>query len=113
MPTSNGALGLKSKIWKNAIPQLLGSTDTSTREEAQAPATGHAFLDLNSVIKASQEIAGEIELKRLMANMMRIVIENAGAQKGFLIMEEEGQWIVVAEGDIQGKRSICSKTSED
>jgi len=103
-----GALAKVNDL-KRRYPQLLGSTDTSTREEAQAPATGQAFLDLNSVIKASQEIAGEIELKRLLANMMRIVIENAGAQKGFLLMEEEGQWIVVAEGDIQGSEAFVQK----
>ena len=44
-------------------------------------------LDLASVMKASQAISGEIVLARLMDKLMEIVIENAGAQKGFLILD--------------------------
>ena len=39
-----GALAKVNDL-KGRYPQLLGSTDASTREEAQAPATGQATLD--------------------------------------------------------------------
>jgi GAF domain-containing protein len=57
-------------------------------------------LDLNSVLEASQTIAGEINEKRLFENLMKIVIQNAGAQRGFLILKKEGQWYIEAEGAI-------------
>ncbi len=43
-------------------------------------------LDLITVIKASQAISGEINLENLLQKLMTIVIENAGAQKGCLLL---------------------------
>ncbi len=47
---------------------------------------GSGILDLASVIKAYQAISSEIVLDKLLANLMKILIENAGAQKGCLIL---------------------------
>ena len=57
-------------------------------------------FDLSSAIKASQAFSGEIVLNKLLTKMIRIVIENAGAQKGFLILKREDDWVVEAEGNI-------------
>ncbi|HZI13099.1 MAG TPA: AAA family ATPase [Myxococcus sp.] len=54
-------------------------------------------LDLTTVIRAAQAISGEIVLGRLIDNLMRIVIENAGAQRGLLIVERDGALAVQAE----------------
>ncbi|MCI5221899.1 MAG: serine/threonine-protein kinase PknK [Candidatus Electrothrix sp. AR4] len=48
-------------------------------------------LDLTSVMKASQTLVKEIVLSKLLANMMRIVIENAGAQRGLLLLPQENK----------------------
>jgi transcriptional regulator with GAF, ATPase, and Fis domain len=53
-------------------------------------------LDLFSVMKAAQAIAGEIELKKLPAKLLRIAIENAGAERGSLILEHGGEFFVHA-----------------
>jgi predicted ATPase/signal transduction histidine kinase len=45
-------------------------------------------LDLASVIKASQALSGEIELEQLISTLMRVVMENAGASKGGLILSK-------------------------
>lgn len=42
-------------------------------------------LDITTIVRASQAISGEIMLPKLLANLMKIVMENAGAQKGYLI----------------------------
>jgi PAS domain S-box-containing protein len=55
-------------------------------------------LDLTTVMKASQAISGEIVLENLIRRLMQIAIENAGAQKGFLILEKDGKWVIEAEG---------------
>ncbi|MDB6171658.1 MAG: Protein kinase [Chthoniobacteraceae bacterium] len=47
-------------------------------------------LDLMTVIKASQAISSEITLDGLVKTLLRIVIENAGAQKAFLILARNG-----------------------
>ncbi|MEA5533919.1 AAA family ATPase [Crocosphaera sp. XPORK-15E] len=57
-------------------------------------------LDLNSVLKASQVISGEIVLEKLLEKFMETVIENAGAQRGFLLLEKASNWVIEAAGDI-------------
>ncbi len=47
-------------------------------------------LDWVSAIKASQAISGNIVLQHLLERMIHILIENAGAEKGRLILEKEG-----------------------
>jgi predicted ATPase/signal transduction histidine kinase/CheY-like chemotaxis protein/HPt (histidine-containing phosphotransfer) domain-containing protein len=51
-------------------------------------------FDLNSVIKASQAISGEIVLNRLVDKLMSILIENAGAQRALLVLEKNGRWLI-------------------
>jgi PAS domain S-box-containing protein len=61
-----------------------------------SPHKDTAVLDLGTMIKASQAISSEIELDRLLKNFMKIVIENVGAQKGFLIFRSQGRLMVEA-----------------
>ncbi|MEA3231517.1 MAG: ATP-binding protein, partial [Thermodesulfobacteriota bacterium] len=60
-------------------------------------------LDMAAVMKTTQAISSEIVFEKLLDQLMRIIIENAGAQKGFLILKKEGSlWIeasVVAGSD--------------
>ncbi|MNS48226.1 Alginate biosynthesis sensor protein KinB [compost metagenome] len=49
-------------------------------------ASTDAQIDMMAVIKASQAISGEIVLSRLAETLMRIVIESAGAQTGYLVL---------------------------
>ncbi|WP_414581944.1 AAA family ATPase [Scytonema sp. PCC 10023] len=57
-------------------------------------------LDFAAVMKASLALSGEIVLDKLLATLMRIVIENAGAETGFLILEKAGQLLIQASGSI-------------
>ncbi len=58
-----------------------------------------SVLDLTSAIKASQALSQEIELDALLRKMMHIVLENAGADKGALILDNFGTWEIVAQCD--------------
>ncbi|MCB9107271.1 MAG: AAA family ATPase [Anaerolineales bacterium] len=60
-----------------------------------------SILDVGAVIKAAQAISGEIVLSRLLRRLMEIVIENAGAQHGFLILEQNDQLVIEAESDAE------------
>ncbi len=69
--------------------------------------TTSSGIDITTVTKASQAISGEMVLETLLSKLMRIVIENAGAERGVLILEREGHWVVEAEGNIgQGDVTI-------
>jgi predicted ATPase/serine phosphatase RsbU (regulator of sigma subunit)/tRNA A-37 threonylcarbamoyl transferase component Bud32 len=56
-----------------------------------------SWLDMNSLMKASQTLSGEIVLSLLLDKMMHIVIENAGAEKGFLLLPENEHWFIEAQ----------------
>lgn len=53
------------------------------------------FLDLSSILKASQTISSEIELSKLLRSMMQIIIENAGAQQGAMLLVEADETLFV------------------
>ncbi|MDY6992553.1 MAG: ATP-binding protein, partial [Pseudomonadota bacterium] len=46
------------------------------------------------VIKASRAIAGEIQFNNLLKTLTTLIIENAGAQRGFLLLEQDGHWLI-------------------
>ena len=53
-----------------------------------------AQLDVETVVKASQAVSGEIVLSKLIETLMRITIEHAGAERGLLILFHSGEpWI--------------------
>jgi PAS domain S-box-containing protein len=55
-------------------------------------------LDAVSLAKVQQAISKEIEMGKLLSEVMHIVMENAGAQSGFLLFERDGVWQIVAKG---------------
>ncbi|MEG4589838.1 AAA family ATPase [Microcoleus sp. MOSTC5] len=89
--------------------QSLSSTRTDTENNIINPITttgsnsGEA-LDFAAVMKASQAISGEIVLEQLLNQVMQTAIENAGAQKGFLILDKGGNWAIEAEAALECDR---------
>ncbi len=69
-----------------------------------------ALLDLATVVKASGAIAAEIVLSNLLDKLIKIVIENAGAQRGLLISEKSKGFVIEAAG-IADENQIISLQS--
>ncbi|MGC1394478.1 MAG: adenylate/guanylate cyclase domain-containing protein, partial [Coleofasciculaceae cyanobacterium] len=84
---------------KSSAGKSITSTGRATSNILTANQSGEA-LDLATVIKASQAISGEIVLDKLLTALMRILIENAGAQCGYLILETEGKLRIKASGSV-------------
>lgn len=70
-----------------------------TEKQHSSEAIGSAIdqLDAASVVKASQALSGEIELPKLIDRLMTIAIENAGADRGLLILPVGNEYLVQAE----------------
>ncbi len=68
------------------------------------------MLDLNTVIKASQSLSGEVVLSKLLKTMMSIIIENAGAELGFLILKNGKYWAIEAEAKIDDENISVLKS---
>ncbi|MBK9680772.1 MAG: AAA family ATPase [Saprospiraceae bacterium] len=57
-----------------------------------------AALDYSSLIKASHSISSKIKLDELIQRLMSVLLENAGAQRGVLLIPKEAELYIVAEG---------------
>ncbi|MCP4111435.1 MAG: AAA family ATPase [Desulfobacteraceae bacterium] len=96
-----GALG-KVKDIEEKYPQLLA--ERSVKQSIRGIQaknisflTGGANMDLVSLMKASQSISGEIHLDRLLADLMQIVMESAGAQTAAFILNKKGELLIEAD----------------
>ena len=90
------AWGAKRKVahLKSRYPGLIADD----RAEAASPS---ANLDLGTILKASEAISSILELEPLLEILLRILIENAGAQTATLILETEGQSLIAARGSAE------------
>ncbi len=79
--------------------------------DAATPAGGSSVListetldssvDAAAALKAAQAIGREIDLERLLDRLMRVALENAGAERGQLVLEEEGGPVVRVAGSLE------------
>ncbi len=90
------AWGAKRKVahLKSRYPGLIADD----RAEAKSPS---ANLDLATMLKASEALSSTLELEPLLEILLRILIENAGAQTAALLLETEGQSLIAARGSAE------------
>jgi len=77
----------------------IGSTKTTTSTMIE----DSRVLDFATVMKASLALSEEIVLEKLLSKLMKVILENAGAQKGFIIMEKSGRLVIEAAGAIDSE----------
>jgi len=65
-------------------------------------------LDLTTVLKVSQVVAGEIEFNRLIEILMDTALEHAGAERGLLILPRgEEMWIEAEATTAEDRVQVC------
>ncbi|MEP7267067.1 MAG: adenylate/guanylate cyclase domain-containing protein [Saprospiraceae bacterium] len=92
---------LRPDLFNDQTIQISGNTRTNL---------SIAALDYGSLIKASHNISSTIKLDELIQRLMNVLLENAGAQKGVLIIPKDSELIIVAEGK-SGPGNITSNIS--
>jgi len=123
-----GQWGAHAKVARleTKYPQLITPSTTlrypmSTTGTIMSPGStqmhSSSLMDLTSVIKASQTLSGEIILSKLLASMMSIVVENAGAESGLLLLPKQKSWFIEAQGQVENDQvevlqSIAIEDSE-
>ncbi|MEY2604995.1 MAG: hypothetical protein QOH31_2804, partial [Verrucomicrobiota bacterium] len=88
-----GALG-KVKQLDERYPVIEDRTSVHSTTTIGAPVEQ---LDLGTVMKASQAVAGEIVLEKLIETLMMIAVEHAGAERGLLILPHREELRIAAE----------------
>ncbi len=77
-------------------------TTTGTIDTSSSMIDG-SILDITTVLKASTTISGEVVPSRLLKVLMHIVLENAGAQRGYLLLDSAEGLRVQAHGEGGGE----------
>ena len=73
-------------------------------------------LDVATVVKASQAVSSEIVLSKLIERLMTIALENAGADRGLLILPVKDDHLIQAEAKAAGDQIevvLCQKLITD
>jgi predicted ATPase/GAF domain-containing protein len=103
------ALEVKHKyIYRRAI-QNHGKATVHTllrTQYASSQSTKSSILDVETLLKASQTLSKEIHLERLVQRMLRILIENAGADKGFLFLNQKNDLYLQGEIHADGNEKM-------
>jgi anti-anti-sigma factor len=104
--TQWGALA-KARRLVEKHPQLalaLAAAEPGLSDRAEGPPSTApqsqglgAVVDVATVVRLGQALATEIELDRVLDQLMRIVLHNAGGRRGLLFLEQEGALHLAAE----------------
>ncbi|EDN68988.1 Serine/Threonine protein kinase and Signal Transduction Histidine Kinase (STHK) with GAF sensor [Beggiatoa sp. PS] len=101
--TQWGALAKVKQLEEN-YSEFFAITETELNRAITVTRTtklaGTVTFDVVSFLEASQAIAGETDENLLLKKLMNIVLANAGAQRGVLILDKAGEWFIEAEGAI-------------
>lgn len=90
----------------------VSSSAISSAPRVSSPPSGAVYttnrpgksLDLATVTKASQAISGEIVLEKLLKTLMTLLLQNTGAQVGYLILADGSQLLIEAQGAIDSEQ---------
>ena len=86
---------LESRYSWLAMAEPRGATRATTSPDQQ--------LDVAAVVKASQALSSEMLLPRLIERLMTIALQNAGADRGLLILSHQSDYRIEAEARADGE----------
>jgi predicted ATPase/signal transduction histidine kinase len=94
---------LEAELKKASLRITMGlSRDSAT------PMTPDSALDLPTIFTAARAISEEIVLGNLVRKLIRLLIQNAGAERGVLILENDGHLMIEAESTVEGDAPLTS-----
>ena len=89
---------LEARHWWLPTAEPRGRTKAATVPDRQ--------LDVAAVVKASQALSSEMLLPKLIERLMTIALQNAGADRGLLILPHKSDYRIVAEARADGAQIV-------
>ncbi|MEH1896617.1 MAG: AAA family ATPase [Nostoc sp.] len=83
-----------SPLSTNETIFTLGSVTSRSSATSSSSSSISVALDLATILKASQTLSSEIELEKLLASLLSIVIENAGADKCVFMLLRDNRLLI-------------------
>ncbi len=87
---------------REASPEAATSTFSTDAQE----------LDIHAVARASQAISGEILLDNLLKTLMRIVLQSAGAQHGYLLLMRKEELALAVSAHVEKQEIVTQVRGE-
>jgi PAS domain S-box-containing protein len=103
-----GALGKVRQLEQN-YPQL---RETAHLAPTTTFSTDARDLDVLAIVAASHAISGEIILGNLLKTLMRVVLENAGAQQGYLLLNRKDELMLEATARVEQQNVVMHVRSD-
>jgi hypothetical protein len=102
---SGGTVTLSPTALSAAAPATI-----DPQSQTNQPNVITTTLDLASVMKACQVLSSEIDLTKLLQSMVKIVMQNSGARRGFFVVPDtnSGKLYVEAMGEV-GSEVVVSE----
>ncbi|MEJ2591291.1 MAG: EAL domain-containing protein [Candidatus Thiodiazotropha sp.] len=93
-----GAEAKVAQLLRDQAPALISLFPARPADDDSTSSSsgGLHAVDIQSVLKAAQTVAGELVTDRMLARLIALVVETAGAQCGYLLLEQDSTWRVVA-----------------
>ncbi|TVR11820.1 MAG: GAF domain-containing protein [Phormidium sp. GEM2.Bin31] len=98
-PSPQGLTPSVEQTWSDPLNATLGTAPLETMLETSVQLSTGEMLDRVTAIKATHALSSEIVLESLLRKLIEIVLENAGAQTGFLILTGRHEF-EIAPGDV-------------
>ncbi|MCA9690126.1 MAG: GAF domain-containing sensor histidine kinase [Myxococcales bacterium] len=96
----------KAEALVREFPAYLTSSAEAPSTVSLSPASSTTLsesIDVSAIVKASRAISSELILESLLRRLITIVVENAGAQRGVVLLDQGGELRVEAEHDVEAK----------
>lgn len=91
---------LRAEILEPQQFQVSSGSNTTNSDIKLTETTSSELIDMKTVIQASREISGEVKLDSLLTKLLTLVIKNAGAEKGLILIPDNDLLYIEAEGRV-------------
>ncbi len=91
-------------------PSREGTVVTESVSSDSGTLMGTVNLDMGSVFKATRVLSEEMDVRQVVTALMKIVIENAGAHRGYLLLDEGGELTIQASGSVGDDEVVVSRS---
>jgi histidine kinase len=97
----------KVALMERKYPQYLSVSEESGHRTRGSRSTKSSIIDMASILKSTQAISSEIKIDKLLAILIRTIIENAGAQQGCLVLksEKDNEYHIAAHQGCESKKA--------
>ena len=104
---------LATVVEKSSKDTSINKTKTQNKTTTTSSETQSETLDLATLIKTSQALSQITDFSQLLETLIKFVLENAGAEKGFLILIQSDNLIIQASGTSEEIITLQATRLED